>query len=286
MKFHHPTANIFVPDGLPVSEAMARVTHLGIGAHHDDLEFMALHGILACYDMPSRWFGGVTCTDGAGSVRAGAFANLTDEQLKAVRRREQNEAATIGRYGMMCQLDHTSQAIKNAHDGRLKKDLQTVLTATRPEIVYTHNLADKHGTHIGVVVAAMQAIREMPPQERPAQVWGCEVWRGLDWMLDSDKVVMDVSGHDDLAAALSRVFASQIASGKRYDLATFGRRTANATFFDPHATDKTDQVIFGMDLTPLIRDESLDMIVFVDGFIERFHADVTFQLGKQLGRSE
>ncbi len=96
---------------------------------------------------------------------------------------------------------------------------------------------------------------------------------------------MDVSGHHDLAAALSGVFASQISSGKRYDLATFGRRAANATFFDPHATDKADQVIFGMDLTPLVRDESLDMVTFVDGYVERFRADVILRLKKQLARS-
>jgi LmbE family N-acetylglucosaminyl deacetylase len=54
------------------SEALARITHLGIGAHQDDLEFMAFHGILACFRMrDDRWFGGVTCTNGAGSSRTG-----------------------------------------------------------------------------------------------------------------------------------------------------------------------------------------------------------------------
>ena len=61
---------------------------------------------------------------------------------------------------------------------------------------------------------------------------------------------MDVSGHDHLAAAMNGVFDSQIAGGKRYDLATLGRRAANATFFESHATDTATQLIFGMDLTP------------------------------------
>ena len=49
---------------------------------------------------------------------------------------------------------------------------------------------------------------------------------------------MDVSGRDNLAAAMNGVFDSQIAGGKRYDLATIGRRAANATFFESHATDQ------------------------------------------------
>ena len=52
MNLHIPTADIFIPDGQPPAAALARVTHLGIGAHQDDLEFMAFHGIEAC--LPQR----------------------------------------------------------------------------------------------------------------------------------------------------------------------------------------------------------------------------------------
>ena len=95
---------------------------------------------------------------------------------------------------------------------------------------------------------------------------------------------MDVSGHENLAAALNGVFDSQIAGGKRYDLATLGRRRANATFFESHATDKTTQLAFGMDLTPLVADESLEIAGYVCGLIDRFKADVTQRLNKRLGR--
>ena len=60
MKFHLPSADIFIPDGLPAADALARITHLGIGAHQDDLEFMAFHGILQCFHSETEWFGGVT----------------------------------------------------------------------------------------------------------------------------------------------------------------------------------------------------------------------------------
>ena len=282
MKLHNPTAEVFIPDGNAVPEALARVTHLGIGAHQDDLEFMAFHGIIACFGREDKWFGGVTCTNGKGSSRTGPYAELSDQQIAAIRRQEQNKAAAIGQFGAMIQLDYASSAVKSSAATDLKNDLKAIFAATQPEVVYTHNPADKHETHIGVVVAALQAMRELPREKRPKQVIGCEVWRDLDWLLDSEKVVMDVSGHDDLAAALNGVFKSQIAGGKRYDLATLGRRAANATFLESHATDLASQVIFGMDLTPVVADDSKDIVDFVCGHIERFQADVRQKLAERL----
>jgi len=204
--------------------------------------------------------------------------------MMAVRRREQNNAAIIGQYGVMIQLDYPSSTVKSATDSSLKNDLREILAATCPQVVYTHNLADKHDTHLGVVIAALQAVRELPSDQRPNKVIGCEVWRNLDWLLDTEKVVMDVSGHDNLAAALNGVFDSQIAGGKRYDLATLGRRAANATFFESHATDKSNQLIFGMDLTPLVADETKDIVKFVCDCIDRLKEDVQLRLNKRLGR--
>ncbi|MEI6280081.1 MAG: PIG-L family deacetylase, partial [Verrucomicrobiae bacterium] len=249
MKFHNASARLFVPDQTP--EPLGRITHLGIGAHQDDLEFMTFHGILACFRSREKWFGGVTCTDGAGSSRAGDYADFTDEEMQRVRIREQEAAAVVGNYGAMIQLGYPGSAVKSSSDPSLKNDLLQILTATRPDVVYTHNPADKHDTHIGVFVATIQALREMPSADRPKAVYGCEVWRGLDWMPDKEKVVHHVATHENLAAALNGVFDSQIAGGKRYDLATLGRRRANATFFESHAVDECESVAFAMDLTPL-----------------------------------
>src|ERR1700744_118075 len=171
MKLSKSTAEIFIPDGRPVSKALRRITHLGIGAHQDDLEFMAFHGILECYAGRGKTFGGITCTNGSGSARTAGYARYSDAEMMAERRREQNAAAVIGRYGVMIQLDHVSAAVKSAKATVLKDDLRQILAAMRPEIVYTHNPADKHATHIGVVIAALQAIRELPPGQRPKKVW-------------------------------------------------------------------------------------------------------------------
>ena len=282
MKLNNATAEIFIPDGLPVPAALKRITHLGIGAHQDDLEFMAFHGILDCYHREDQWFGGVTCTNGAGSSRTGPYAQFTDAQMMTVRRQEQNTAAAVGRYGAMIQLDYPSSGVKAVGATPLRADLQQIFSTTRPKVVYTHNLADKHDTHLGVAVAVVEALRLLPATDRPVKVYGCEVWRDLDWLPDVDKVLMNVSSHENLAAAINGVFDSQIAGGKRYDLSTAGRRRANATMLDSHASDTATSLIFGMDLTPLVADPTRDIVGYVTGFIEKFREDVSGKLKKRL----
>ena len=69
--FTHAGADCYLPQADEAPSALRKTTHLGVGAHQDDLEFMAMHGILECYEKDDQWFGGVTCTNGAGSARTG-----------------------------------------------------------------------------------------------------------------------------------------------------------------------------------------------------------------------
>jgi len=280
MKFFKPDAAVFVPDGLAAEDAFRRVTHLGIGAHQDDLEIMAFHGIQKCFGSRELWFGGVTCTDGAGSPRAGEYAAFTDADMAALRRREQEKAAVLGNYGVLAQLNYSSTEVKDVGTGRLKADLVKVLRTARPEVVYTHNPADKHDTHLAVVFTALAALRELEPDERPTTVYGCEVWRGLDWMDDADKVPLDVGRRENLSMGLIGVYDSQVEGGKRYDLATAGRRRANAVYFQSHATDEAEQLWFAMDLTPLVRDDSIDVGRYVLGHLDKFRAGVEAKIKK------
>jgi pyruvate/2-oxoacid:ferredoxin oxidoreductase alpha subunit len=93
---------------------------------------------------------------------------------------------------------------------------------------------------------------------------------------------MPVSERPELARALNEVFATQIAGGKRYDLAVIGRRTANATFSQAHSTDQETAMQWAMDLTPLVHDDSLDPLAYTVGFIDRLKADVTARLRRSL----
>ena len=280
MKLTNAGAEIFVPDGKSVEEAVAGTTHLSIGTHQDDLEIMSYHGILECFGSSDKWFLGVTVTNGAGSPRDDLYADYTDEEMQKVRRTEQKKAAVVGEYAAVALLDYSSSAVKDSANREVVEDIRRILDAARPEVVYTHNLADKHDTHVSVALRAIQALRELPEEARPRAVYGCEVWRDLDWIADEDKIALDVASHENLAAALLGVFDSQICGGKRYDLATVGRRRANATYFASHGTDVTTSLIFAMDLTPLVEDAELDVQEYVGGYVSRFAGDVAARLAK------
>ena len=280
MKFVLETSEIFVPDNLPIDDAVARTTHLCLAAHQDDIEIMAAGPILECFQRTDQWFTGVVVTDGRGSPRDGIYGQYTDEEMRLVRFKEQRKAAYIGEYAAQIMLDYPSKIIKDASQSEPVEDIVAILTASQPKFVYTHNLADKHDSHIGVALRVIQAIRQLPAADRPEKLYGCEVWRDLDWMLDADKIRFDVSAHESIQAALVGVFDSQIAGGKRYDLATMGRRQANATYAQSHGVDVSTGVIYGMDLTPLITDSKLNPVEYVLEYIQRFYTDVKDRIQK------
>lgn len=274
MKFNLDTAELFVPDGLPAEAALARTTHLCLAAHQDDIEIMAAEPILTCFQQKDKWFTGVVVTDGRGSPRDALYKDYTDEDMRVVRFLEQKKAAYIGEYAVQILLDYPSKAIKDGSNQQSIEDIVKIFKATRPQSVYTHNLADKHDTHVGVALKVIEAIRQLPKDEQPEHLYGCEVWRDLDWMVDTDKVAFDCTAHENLQMSLVGVFDSQIAGGKRYDLATMGRRKAHATYFASHGTDTTTGLTFGMDLTPLMQDPNLDPGDYVQGYLQRFAQDV------------
>jgi LmbE family N-acetylglucosaminyl deacetylase len=280
MKFHLDTAEIYVPDNMPVEQALARTTHLCLAAHQDDIEIMAAQPIVECFQQKDKWFTGVVVTDGRGSPRDGLYGQYNDEDMRLVRFKEQRKAAIVGEYAAQIMLDIPSKVIKDATRHEPVDDLLAILHATRPQIVYTHNLADKHDTHVSVALRVIQALKELDPAERPEQVIGCEVWRALDWMVDTDKITMDVTSHENLQFALLGVFDSQIAGGKRYDLASMGRRRANATYFESHGVDETLGMSYGMDMTPLMNNPNLQPADFVQGLIQRFSQDVRDRLNR------
>jgi LmbE family N-acetylglucosaminyl deacetylase len=272
MKLTKTTADIFLPAGDEAAAALQSVTHLGIGAHQDDLEFMAIHGILSCFEKPGTGFCGVTCTDGAGSPRSGDYARYTDDDMKAIRRVEQQTAAQLGRYKAMLQLDYSSKEIKGGINPDIIADLTAVIVASRPKVVYTHNLADRHPTHVAVAKHVIHALRATG--HRPEAFHGCETWRDLDWMPHARTQVLDVSEREHLAASLSGVFDSQIAGGKRYDLAILGRRRANATMYASHGVDEMTAAVYAMDLMPLLDDPALDLSAYVGAIIEDFKKEI------------
>lgn len=283
MNLNNKSAEIFVPDSKPAEYALNRTTHLSVGAHQDDLEIMAYHGISECFGAEDKWFTGVVVTNGSGSPRNGKYASFSDEEMIELRKQEQKKAAIIGEYSAVALLDYTSIQVKDNTLEDANRDLEMIIKASKPKVIYTHNLLDKHETHIAVAIRVINTLRELPDEYLPEKLYGCEVWRGLDWMNDEDKVILDVSSNLHVAYSLIEVFDSQICGGKRYDLATVGRRVTNATYSASHDTDKATAVNFAMDMTPLIKHKSRDIESFVLEYVDRFRDDVRGKIAKMIG---
>lgn len=251
-------------------------TDLVIAAHQDDIEIMCPQGIIRGYKSDAFGLVAVVTADGAGSPRAGKFANVTDKEMKEIRKEEQKKAAELGDYAMLFQLGYNSAQIKDVENKNPVDDYEIILKEYLPSVVYTHNLADKHPTHVAVALKCIEAIRRLPMDDRPIKLYGCEVWRGLDWFTDEEKVVFDLTGYDELLAKLIDVYESQIAGGKEYTKAALGRRAANATYAASHGVDQYQSVAYAMDLTELIKNDTLDPKEFIVSKIKKFIDELCF----------
>lgn len=276
----NPNAELYFPSSVSNEANLELTTHLGIGAHQDDLEIIAIHGILVAYDHPEKYFTGVTVTDGRGAPRSGPYQGVSDDDLWKVRRDEQKKAAQLGNYHAQYLLNFPSKMVKSPGQKTVIEDFKQIIKATKPAVIYTHNLADKHDTHVGLVLCVIQALRELKAPPNFRKIYGCEAWRDLDWLVGDDKIPLDVSNHPDLQEALLTVFESQISGGKRYDLAAIGRRQANATFDKSHEIDQTTHTVYAMDLTPLIHHPEIEIEHFVSQYTNNMANDVKERLNR------
>ena len=264
VKFFRPQADTHIPAGGDLAPTLASITHLGIGAHADDLEIMAYPGICGCRGQKNLRFAGVVATDGAG-----APSKLSGQDLVKVRMDEQKKAADLGGYAAVIQLAHPSAEIRGTGRKALTTDLLQILKATKPKTLYLHNPADRHETHIAVLLACLDALRQLSSGERPAEIYGCEVWGDLDWV-PADKVVrLPCPAPADFGPSLLRVFRSQV-DGKRYDLAAAGRRRAQATFADAYKPDQAEEVVLALNLKSLVDNPKLSLTDFVSGLTGDF----------------
>ncbi len=253
---------------------LERTTHLTIAAHHDDIEIMAFHGIEACYNKNDLFFVGCVVSNGENSPRSGKYSDLTNQEMILLRRNEQIQASIIGKYNALVLMNYPSIEIKDKNNLGLVEQIYSLLKKTNPSVVYTHNLFDKHPTHVAVALRTIEAIRLLPIDQRPKQVLGCEVWRDLDWLDDAYKVSLDVSNHLELASGLLTVFDSQISGGKDYLSGTLGRRSANATFNQANQVDHQMYTTYAIDLTKICLDSTIDIHQFIQEVMDRFQSDV------------
>ncbi len=268
----------FVPDGNNTGHALGRTTHLAIAAHQDDIEIIGFHGIAECFGHDDRWFTGIVITDGANSPRSGVYAHYSDDEMAEIRKREQRQAAELGQYSLVLQCGAASAELKNGINSALVERLTRWLALAQPQIVYLHNLADRHQTHSSVCLHALEALRALGAKLRPQQVLGVEVWRSLDWLPEQYRLRLDVSAQRLLYMQLIAVFDSQISAGKRYDLASDARHLCNATFDQSHAVDGAGYLSLAMNLMPLVANPELEYQAFMATILRQFEEDLSANL--------
>lgn len=259
----------YVPDGF----GNAPVKCIAVSAHKDDTEMFALKGIADCYGKGG--FVAVVLTDGGGCPRAPQYAGVSDEDMAELRTAEQKRVAAKGGYTALWLLEKSSAEVKECSDSLVGELAEILRQYPSVETLYLHNPFDAHPTHVAACVAAIKAVNLLNEDEKPRKIYGCEVWRGLDWLADRDRVALDVSGYDALAAALMDEFETQNAA-KRYDIAAQARRNANATFGHSHENDVSESVIYAVDMTSLAHGETLD------DFAERMVADFVSSLCRDI----
>ncbi|MGH7443094.1 MAG: PIG-L deacetylase family protein [bacterium] len=261
-----------------MDRATRRVRCLGVAAHPDDLECMALEPILRGARAPHAGFAGLVLTSGAGCARVGIYTDLPDRKMAQVRRSEQRQAASLGRYALQIQLGYPSKTVLSPRAQWPVDDLEAWLRLLKPREVFTHDLADRHPTHVAVALRLVQALRRLPRGLRPKRLVGCEVWRSLDWMDGAGKVRMAVRDPQGLGNKLLSAFSSQLAD-RPYDLACEGRRRANAVF-STGAARRPTALSLGMDLTPLILDDHLSPLDLFRRYAGSFQTGVEDRLAQ------
>lgn len=277
MNFSQSSADFFAPAGADPLSALSSSTHLGIGAHADDLEILAFPGIATCFQHPKNRFSGVVVTNGAGAPRAGPFAQTTDAELIEIRKKEQRKAAELGHYASVIQLAHPSAALLQNDRSPIVADLVKILEIARPQVLYLHNPADRHPTHIAVLLACIEALQKLPSSAQPQEVYGCEVWGDLDWVPSSQIIHLSCAAPETLGPSLLRCFQSQVEGGKRYDRAAQGRRYAQATFANPTQPDSAQEVVLALDLRPLLQNK-ISPAKFLSPILDRFRAETLARL--------
>ena len=254
------------------------VKWLCICAHQDDCEIMAIDGILKGYYSKKYSFALVETTDGGGSARTGKFKDYTDEEMKAVRVKEQQAASEIGKYNSLYMLNYSSKEVKDKNNEDVGDDYLEIIKELKPQVIYTHSILDKHPTHIGVVLKVIQALRKLPKELQPKLFYGCEVWRGLDWISDDKKIGFDVSRNERLQKKILDVFESQIAGGKAYTKASIGRRYQNATYFQSHSVDSYKMISYAIDLKPLLKNPQLSIKEYALSFVDDLRNEIVANL--------
>lgn len=241
-----------------------KIKRLAICAHPDDAEIFAINAIA------KGDFALVVMSDGAGCAKGSGYEKMTEEELKELRKAEQQEAAEVGGYKRLYMLGLTSEKVREGGE-KVEAMLSEIIDETMPDEVYIHNPFDSHPTHLGAFWRAFYALKKA--NHKVKKLYACEVWRGLDWFIGDEKVALDTSDTDEISDALMDKFASQNAT-KNYNLGAKGRRYANATFTGIREANKMKSFNWALDMTEYLGYDDNRLIAFIEDSLEEFKQTV------------
>ncbi|MCE7887960.1 MAG: hypothetical protein DYH13_10735 [Alphaproteobacteria bacterium PRO2] len=274
----------FIPADMSLDAAIDSASggSMGIGAHPGDLEIIAIRGIGISLNFQKRRFTGVTVTDGLDCARKERDKELNDHQMIEERLKEQNIAAALGKYALQHNLLYKSADIQDPEtepSRALVKEISGIVSKVKPQVIYTHNPFDEHSTRVMVMRAVIEALRSLPGAEQPQELYGCEVWGGLDWLPEGRKKSLDVTGFTEIQHNLIDCHESQPA--EKHSDATLWREFSNAAWARPR-DPKVKAAVLAVDLMPLLYEPELDICDFANDIQEEFNVERLAALSRNL----
>lgn len=266
---------------LPKEGKKGPVKYLCICADAGDTEIMAIDGIQRGYRAKKYTFATVITSDGLSLERAGKLAKATDRKVNTTKNREQKAAAEIGRYNSVYFLSHKTDEILDQENEDIVNEYLEIIKELKPRIIYTHSILDRDPTHVSVAVKVINALRKLRKGQMPAVLYGCEMWRDLDWVDPSKVISFDVSHNIRLQKQLINVHQSQNAS-RDFINATIGRRYVNATYSRSEKKKDAKLTARAINMTTLLRRKEYPIKRFAMSFVDDLYTSINDSMDRSL----
>lgn len=257
------------------------VKYVCICANPSDCEIMAIDGIQRGYRAKKYTFAAVITTDGADCEGFGKQKKYSPKKIALMRAAEQKKAANIGRYNSVYFMNYKAEDARNQDDEDIVNEYVEIIKELKPRIIYTHSILDRDPTHVAVAVKVINALRQLKKAQMPAQLYGCEEWRDLDWVSPEKVTTFDVSHNIRLQRQLISVHKSQNLN-RDYISAAMGRRYVNATFAKSEKKKDAKLTSRAINMTTLLRRKEYPVKRFAMSFIDDLYTEINDSMDRAL----